>query len=303
MKKLATVLAFCILHSVFCILWASPNAAFVPRGTPDKPGRAELSVSHGNMLFVNCELNGKPCVMLFDTGATHTTFDIGFVKREFPDTPMRQVMDTGDTNVNQNPFVFNVGSLKIGEAEFTDFSAMAIDLSGLGGMAGGKLVGVLGMNVIGASRTLVSLGKSEIVFGLGEDARDGFDSPAVRRNDRFDFTILLVTDCGNGSFPIIIDSGSTFTFLQRDCGWKATTNEFSMMARDVNGANDLKLVVGEPGTLKLAPHAEIEISPLLAPQPLNRIGSDTLRKYDLLIEHGAVAFRKMRNEEGGRNEK
>lgn len=296
MKKACVMLA--AVFSCFALFSAeltNPNEVFVPRRAPDAPGRAELKVSHGNMLFVNCELNGKPCVMLFDTGATHTTFDLSFIKREFPDTPMRQVMDTGDTNVNQNPFVFNVGTLKVGEAEFADFSAMAIDLGGLGRMADGKLVGVLGMNVIGASRTLVSLGKSEVVFGLGEEAREGFKNPAVRRNDRFDFTILLVSDCGKGNFPLIIDTGSTWTFLQRDCGWPASTNEFSMTARDINGASALKPVVGEKGMLNLRPHAEIEISPLLVPQPLNRIGSDTLRKYDLLIEPGAVGFRK--NEE------
>ena len=292
MKKLAAILAFFILHSSFCIILASPNAAFVPRRAPEAPGRAELKVAPSNMLFVNCELNGRPCVMLFDTGATHTTFDIGFVKREFPDTPMMQVMDTGDTNVNQNPFVFQVGTLKIGEAEFSDFSAMAIDLSGLSGMADGKLVGVLGMNVIGASRTTVSLSKSEVVFGQGIEVREEFDSPARRLNDQFDFSILLVTDCGKGAFPLIIDTGSTWTFLQRDCGWPATTNEFSMMARDINAANGLNIVVGEPGTLKLTPGAELEVSPLLVPQPLNRIGSDTLRKYDLLIEPRAVAFKK-----------
>lgn len=296
MKIIPVILA--VIFTSFSLCGeVSINATFEPKGVPATAKRAELTLAPSNMSFVKCELNGRPCVMLFDTGATHTTFDINFVKREFPDTPMQQVVDSGDTNVGQNPFVFQVGTLKVGEAEFADFSAMAIDLSGLGPMSGGTLAGVLGMNVIGASRTLVSLAKSEILFGLGEDAREGFERPARRMNDRFDFTILLATDCGKGTMPLIIDTGSTWTFLQRDCGWPATTNEVAFMARDINGAAGMKPVVGEKGVLKLHPKAEIEITPLLVHEPLNRIGSDTLRKYDLLIEPRAVAFRKVKKNE------
>lgn len=276
---------------------ASPNMAFVPRSAPQAPQRVALARAGGGLTFARCELDGRPCLMLFDTGATHTTFDIGFVKREFPDRQMMQVMDSGDTNVSQNPSIFHVDSLKIGEAEFCDFSAMAIDLSSLHGPLGEKLDGVLGMNVIGASRTLVSLNGNELVFGLGKEARDGFENPAMRLNDRFDFTILLSTDCGKGAFPLIVDSGSSWTFLQKDCGWTATTNEVAFMARDINGADGMKPAVGEKGILRLTPHAELEITPLLVPQPLNRIGVDVLREYDMLVEPRAVAFRKVKKNE------
>lgn len=292
MKKTTAFLA-ASLAALSLYASGSPNAAFVPRRVPSAPARADLNVSPSNMPFVQCELNGKPCLMLFDTGNTHTTFDINFIKREFPETKMTQVVDSGNTNVRQNPSIFHVDTLKVGEAEFADFSAMAIDLSSIAHIADGQqLVGVLGMNVIDASRTLISLADSKVVFGLGKDARDGFGQPAKRRNGLYDFTLLLSTNCGNGSFPLIIDSGCTWTFLKSDCGWEATTNEVTFTARSINSAEQKKPVLGEPGTLTLYPHAEIDIKPLLVPEPLNCIGSDTLRDYDILIEPTAVGFRK-----------
>lgn len=272
---------------------ASPNIAFIPRETPGEPAHAALAAGINGMRFVRCELNGKPCTMLFDTGATHTTFDINFVKRELPGEKLIATVDTGNTNVSQDLSVFHVASLKVGDALFGDFSAIAIDLSRMPSPEGEKLDGVLGMNVIGATRTLLSFGRSEAVFGLGKEAREGFEHPAMRRNDRFDFTILLAASRGDAKpFPVMVDSASTWTFLSKDSGWPATSNTVSIAALDVNGTTEAMPTVGERGILKLAPGAEIEISPLLVPGRMYRIGADTLQEYDMLVEQRAAAFKR-----------
>ena len=67
----------------------------------------------------------------------------------------------------------------------------------------------------------------------------------------------------------------------------AYTLTFSRQGFD--GDSDLKPVQGETGTLTLG--VPLQITPLLVPSPMNRIGADTLRRYDLLIERRAVAFR------------
>lgn len=291
MKKILAMFAG-ILTCCLTGAETAQDAMFFPRKAPTAAQRVALEAGGGGMRYVRGELDGKPCLMLFDTGATHTTFDLAFVKREFPGAQLQQVVDTGDTNVNQIPSLFHVDTLKIGEAEFSDFTGIAIGLPGLVGPSGERIAGVVGMNIIDSSRTLVSFGRSEVVFGLGVEARDGFEKPVRRINAQLDYSILVGADCGKGAFKLIVDSASSWTFLPRDCGWPATTNQVAFTARDINGAEGLNPVIGEKGALMLAPDAKIEIAPLLVPQPLNRIGADTLSKYDMLIEPRAVAFRK-----------
>lgn len=287
LSKLAIAVAMVIASMAAC---ADP---FTPAKIPQAPSRAKLEVAPGGLSFVKCELNGKPCTLIFDTGATHTTFDIGFVKREFPDMEFRDLVMGGEatTNVGQQTKIFEVESFKVGEAEFGGFTAMALDMGAFG------VDGILGFNVIGSTRIVISFGSGEVSFGLPIEARKGFSAPARRiLNPLEPTTVTLSADCGKGPFALFIDSGSTWTFLQRDCGWPATTNELAFTAHDINGAGMLQPVVGEKGILRLSPACEIEVAPLLSQEPLNRIGSDVLQKYDILIEPRAVAFRKAKTE-------
>lgn len=278
----------------FAALFAHGADPLTPAKIPLAPCSAKLESAHGALPIVKCELNGKPCNLIFDTGATHTTFDINFVKREFPETQFQALVMGGDatTNVGQQPQIFHVSTLKVGEAEFGDFTAMALDMGAFG------VDGILGFNVIGSTRVVISFSSGKVEFGLGKDARKGFSAPAMRVvNPLEPTTVTLSADCGKGPFELFIDSGSSWTLLPKDCGWPATTNQLAFTARDINGAEGLDLTVGEKGTLKFSPNAEIEITPYLCAQPLNRIGADTLRKYDILVEPRAVAFRRMKNDE------
>lgn len=279
---------------VFAALLAHGADPFTPAKLPQAPCRAKLErAPGGGLAFVKCEMNGKPCKLLFDTGATHTTFDINFVKREFPDTQFQALVMGGDatTNVEQQPQIFQVTTLKVGGAEFGGFTAMAVDMGAFG------VDGILGFNVVGSTRIIISFGSGEVTFGLPVEARKGFSAPARRIiNPLEPTTVTLSADCGKGPFGLFIDSGSTWTFLPRDCGWPATTNKLAFAARDINGAGMLQPVVGEKGILKLSPACEIEVEPMLSEEPLNRIGSDVLRNYDILVEPRAVAFRKAKNE-------
>ncbi len=285
--------AFAILAMAGAALLAHGAGSLDPVRVPQTPCTAKLETANGGLPIVKCELNGKPCTLIFDTGATHTTFSIDFIKREFPGMELRELVMGGDaeTNVAQQPKIFEVSTLKVGDAEFGDFVAMALDMDAFG------VDGILGFNVIGSTRVIVSLGAGQVAFGLPKEARKGFPAPARRiLNPLEPTTVTLSADCGKGPFSLFVDSGSSWTFLPRDCGWTATTNECAFAARDINGATALRPVVGEKGVLRLSPGAELEIAPLLVSQPLNRIGADTLRKYDMLVEPRAVAFRKAENE-------
>lgn len=256
---------------------------------PRKECRAKLEVRSGsNMPFVEAEVNGVKCNLLLDTGATHTTFDLSFVKKNMPDAELVPVMLMADSNVEGAPRYMRVGSMKIGEAEFRDFGAMALDISHLHSSIGAKVDGILGMSTLGRVPILFSLGSSEMVFVPGKEVLDGF-GPLIKRSLSDPMSILLPVELGGHSFEILVDSGSSMTFLSRDTGWPTTGEEANIPAVDINGSVGIKPFVGEKGVLPVG--GGIEITPLVVSEPMNRIGSNVLKAYDMLVAGRFVCFR------------
>lgn len=271
---------------------AGADGAFVPQAAPKSPAAAKLSIlPRRNMAFVKGALDGRECNLLFDTGATHTTFDVGFVRRELPGTRLGDVMLAGETNVEGVPKIFRAKSLKIGEAEFRDFHAMALDISHLATRIGTNIEGIVGMNVIGRVPALVSFGARRVVFAPGPEDLAGFAGGrgAARVADD-PFSVAMQASLGERTFPVIVDSAATFTFLGKSTGWPSTGEPAGIGAVDVNGGSSIAAEKGRRGSLRLGSEA-LEISPLLVPAPMNRIGADALLSYDMLVESARVRFR------------
>ena len=267
---------------------ANAGLPFLPATAPERPAVAEVQVVPGRLMpLVKCKLEGRDAVLLFDTGATHTTFDVGFVKRVLPGAKFEKVVLGGVTNVAGQPSLFHVSSLKVGEAEFGDFDAMALDLSHLAPGMAGRIDGVLGMNVIGRVATFVSLGSRRVVFSPGDEVRRRFGKMAKRRRDD-PFSVSLGAVVGGKPFTLIVDSASSFTFLDASLGWPSSGRSVSFGTLDVNGGGGMSAERGEPGGLALG--ERVGIAPLLVRAPMNRIGADTLLKYDMLVDFGLVGF-------------
>lgn len=47
-----------------------------------KPVKLERD-AHSKLLVAQCTVNGVPCNLIVDTAASHTTFDIKFIKKKF----------------------------------------------------------------------------------------------------------------------------------------------------------------------------------------------------------------------------
>ena len=47
-----------------------------------KPVKLERD-AHSKLFVAQCTVNGVPCNLIVDTAASHTTFDIKFIKKEF----------------------------------------------------------------------------------------------------------------------------------------------------------------------------------------------------------------------------
>ena len=283
--------ATCLFLAVSASAFAG-RVPFLPETAPTNDTTVAVRVLGNNMPIVRGEVDGKPCTLLFDTGATHTTLDKGFVERELKNHKIEKVVLAGVTNVEGLPSLVHADSFKVGTAEFTDFDVMALDIAHLHGGIGEKVDGVIGMNVIGRVLTLVSLGSGEVVFSPKRDRLAGFTN-AVDRAASDPFSIDLKARYGEKEISLIVDSAASMTFLGRETDWPATDAKVEISATDVNGnGSSIAPVVGKPGELVLG--IPLAISPMVVAEPMNRIGADTLLKYDLLIGWQRVAFRPRR---------
>ena len=271
---------------------------FIPRILPSVGAKARLEeLSPNNMPIVKGKLGGVECNLLVDTGATHTTFDRSFLKKNFPDLELDGVLLAGETNVESIPSIAKAPELGMGEAVFAQFDIMALDLRALEESVGCAIHGIVGMNVLGATRTRISLADGEIAFSLPPEARDGF-APARRVALEDSFTMTLAIKTPRGAKELIVDSGSTWTFLDESFDWPLDGNSpqgsasSQISARDINSSSLLDMEKGAKGELEFWGGAKITLEPLISKSPLNRIGSDVLRVYDILIEPRAIGWKK-----------
>lgn len=276
------------------VRFSASDKPFIPKGVPKAQASVKLRILPGkNMAFASATLEGRECNLLFDTGATHTTFDIGFIRRELPNVKLEGVTLGGVSNVEGAPKVFHAHSFNLGDAEFREFDAMALDISGLTSGIGVKVDGVIGMNVIGCIPALVSFGARKVVFMPDKEECDGFGEGIARfRGDPM--SVAMVPTIGDKKFGLIVDSAATFTFLDKSLGWPSTGESVGIGAIDVNGNGAIKAEKGRTEKLKLG--MDVEISPLLVAEPMNRIGADTLLAYDMLIDLRQVRFRKFKKD-------
>ena len=71
------------------------------------------------MPLVEAEVDGAKCTFLLDTGATHTTFDLAFVKKNLPNATLTPVAMMAETNVEGAPRYMRVKSMKLGSADYS----------------------------------------------------------------------------------------------------------------------------------------------------------------------------------------
>lgn len=258
---------------------------FTPAVGPTNAVSVSLDVRpRTNMCLVKAEVNGRPCTLLFDTGASHTTLNADFVRQELPDVKPEPVALEGATNVKAIPHCFQTATLKVGDAVFRDFTMMTIDLNHLTRGVGVKVDGILGMNVIACVPTEVSLAERRVTFGATARADYGKAVKSTTPNCAY-----LETLHEGKTIRLLVDCGSTYTFFEKGL-WRSTSAAQKMSVTDVNGRADNAPEYGVPGTLDLG--MPIEVRPMIGCSHGNLLGADTLLKYDLFIDFPALRFRK-----------
>jgi len=99
-----------------------------------------------------------------DTAASHTTFDIKFIKKNFPGLPLEDVQIAPGSNVHAVPRLFAMRSFSMGGLHIKNFFGLALDLTPLQKDMQVKIDGILGINYLGFSPFLLSVRNASLQF-------------------------------------------------------------------------------------------------------------------------------------------
>ena len=247
-------------------------------------------VPRNGMPLVAAAVDGVPCTLLVDTGASHTTLDLGFVTNGLKSVALLDVQLVGRTNVATPPKFAATRSLTVGEATFDTEGLMAIDLSHLQVAMGRRVDGILGMNHLREKPCVVSLRRGLLVWNPSEAECAGFRPLAVRDHG-MTFEVLTKTPTG-AETALLVDTGSTFTFVDETL-WPAADGELKLETADVNIRLGRAFRRGRFAEIVCGEAVSIGVSPVLTPEKgRNQLGADVFKTYDLLISRNRLAIRK-----------
>ena len=120
--------------------------------------------AHSKLLVAQCTINGVPCNLIVDTAASHTTFDIKFIKKNFPGLPLENAQIAPGSNVNTVPQLFAMKTFSIGGLHIKNFFGLAMDLTPLQKDMQVRVDGILGINYLGFSPFLLSVRDASLQF-------------------------------------------------------------------------------------------------------------------------------------------
>ncbi|WP_418168974.1 retropepsin-like aspartic protease, partial [Akkermansia sp.] len=163
--------------------------------------------AHSKLLVAQCTINGVPCNLIVDTAASHTTFDIKFIKKNFPGLPLENAQIAPGSNVNTVPQLFAMKTFSIGGLHIKNFFGLAMDLTPLQKDMQVRVDGILGINYLGFSPFLLSVRDASLQFL----ERSRFPSQNMKplEVERHPSGIFYVR-CSRGgdAFLLALDSGS-----------------------------------------------------------------------------------------------
>lgn len=251
---------------------------------------AELTVMPQNgMPLVSASVDGVPCTLLVDTGASHTTLDLGFVTNRLASATIHDVELVGSTNVAMLPKFVEVCRLTVGEMTLATDGLMALDLAHLERAVGRKIDGILGMNHLRQKPCVISLRRQKLIWEPSAAEREGFH-PVNVRDRGTTFEMPVVTPSGR-PVALLIDTGSTFTFVD-EAVWPAAEETLTMGTADVNVRGERSFRRGKAADIDCGGGRTLTLSPVLTPEKnRNQLGSDIFRTHDLLIEGASCFFR------------
>lgn len=247
-------------------------------------------VPGNNMPLVEASLDGAPCTLLVDTGASHTTFDLAFITNRLPKAELQDVALMGSTNVRTPPKFVSVTNLTVGTTHYQIEGVMALDLAHLSRGVGRRVDGILGMNHLGEVPCVISLGRGELIFNPDVAELKDFH-PVLTRSRGTTFELIVKLPSGE-IVPFLVDTGSSFTFVNREL-WPEAKREIKLGTSDVNENQAQSFILGESGQFDCGHGFKLPVSPVLtAERNRNQIGSDVFKTVDLAIVSRELRLRR-----------
>ena len=251
------------------------------------PQTISLTMADSQTLLAECSLDGKKCLMSFDTGNPFTFFYKSFIDRELPEAKLEP---TGKDRYLSNvlgkaywikPKEFCVGGIPWGSPRYG-----VVEHAGTNKLD----VGVIGMERLFFTSTpaIISVGDRKVTFFPSNEDLAGFGEPVgVLTNGHF----FVETQYRGKKLWMLLDTGSGETYLTDSTGWPKTP--FSYVAHGNNYAGEVATpgFVGELETLDLG-GMPFEMQPnviararkdLLPYDDIAVVGLDTLKRYDILV--------------------
>lgn len=251
-------------------------------------GVALTVIPGNNMPLVEASVDGEACTLLVDTGASHTTLDLNFVTNRLSKVELQEVQLMGLTNVRMAPKYAAISELKVGSAIF-EGGLMAIDLKHLSKGVGRKVDGILGINHLRIKPCVISLKRGELIFDPSEAELAGFHKVLTR--DRGNTFELIVKLPSGRIEPMLVDTGSSFTFINREL-WPEAKETVSMATTDVNEKADSAFVKGEKGELNCGKGYKLTVEPMLTPETnRNQLGADLFKRVDIYLAPNTLKLR------------
>lgn len=241
-----------------------------------------------NLLIARCILNGIPCNLIVDTGASHTTFDAAFIKKYFPDIPLQPVTISAPTNVKSAPLLFPLKTFSMGGLQINHFYGMVLDLAPLRNANQISVDGILGMNYLAFHPFIFSVKNATLQF-LAPDEVKNLPKQALNAVLRPSGTFDIKCTLKQQHITLLMDSGSSLSFAplalwpedkEAVCRTAATT--------DINGAEQHPIILkkGIPSTLLFGPNFSLANLSFIVTDngARQQIGVDTLQHFDILVD-------------------
>jgi predicted aspartyl protease len=114
---------------------------------PSNPLEIPLHLSRAfGLMLVTAEINGKPAVLIVDTGSNHTAISSRFVDVASPS--LRDTVSTEKGSGYSGRGVFTKASLKLGPVLWRDHRVLAMDMKEISRSFGENIDGFLGMDFL-----------------------------------------------------------------------------------------------------------------------------------------------------------
>lgn len=258
--------------------------SFRPKILSQQEGSNKLTLERspsGALPYCEVTFGSKPVKMLFDTGATHTTLDVDFVKEAFPDVILHPLA-VPNSNVRQQVYIFKVPSLTIGTTTVGDFYMMATDLKNLAVQMKVPVRGIVGLNVMQHKPFLLSLGTNSVIWSPKQDA--GFvDLPKPLGAPERVF--MPVRTPKGVTVHLLLDSGASYSFIPEEA-WEASDKPLLLSTTDVNSTQARQFMYGVEAPMDFGGVAP-KVVPIVLAKGSNRpslLGADILSLIDLYVD-------------------